>query len=109
MQLTIKLTDGATLRDAALEIHALNAAMEPLLVNGPLPCNPDSETVEGFLGDANTPPNEFGYVTVGISAYRKLILPNVAPQSFSFVFGEPVEDVTQEDGSIIEVKGGTLL
>jgi len=109
MQLTIKLTDGATLRDAALEIQALNALMSSLLVNGPLPCNPDSETVEGFLGDANTPPNEFGYVTVGISSYRKLILPNVAPQSFSFVFGEPVEDVAQEDGTIIEVKGGTLL
>lgn len=92
MDLAIKLIEGKTLRDVALEIQMLNIGMAPLLVNGPIPCNPDSEIPEGFLGDVNTPPNEFGYVTVRIEAYRKLILPGVIPQSFQFVLGEAVED-----------------
>lgn len=105
MQITIKITEGKTLADVALEIQQLNQAMAPLLVNGPIPANPESETVEGHIGDCNTPPNEFGYVTIAINAYRKLIIPpGLSTSTFSLVIGDPVEEV---DGS--EIRAGALI
>lgn len=99
MQLYIKLRPGCTLRDAALEVQQLNAAMADALTNGPLPCNPDSETVEGYLGDCNTPPNEYGIVTVRINAYESLELDLPAlPQTFVIVTGYPRRG---EEGSVL--------
>jgi len=80
------------LRAAALEVQALNVAMAELLPE-PIPCNPDSEIMEGYLGDSCTIPTSYGYVNVRLMGFRKLIPPpGVSPQTFSFVLGEPIED-----------------
>ncbi len=89
-----------------------------LLVNGPIPCNPTSESYEGYLGDVNSRPNEFGYVTIRISNYRKLIIPSkvrldanteldVAFTNFDAVWGEAVEDVVVGD-QVVTVRGGEI-
>lgn len=79
------------LHAAALEIQGLNAAMAALLPE-PIPCNPDAEIIEEYLGLMNTVPTPEGYVTVRLP-YRKLIPPpGISPQTFSFVLGTPIED-----------------
>ena len=176
MKLTIKLNEGKTLRDAALKVQEFNilAAASPLLVNGPIACNPDSyyetpawdfvdtgkineigmkifdqipimtelkdengnivmsepisanipvmvqknikaEKQEGFLGTTNTPPNEFGYVTIDIPNYRKLSNTLEVLQmkmffldTFITIDGDAVEDKELEDGTIIQVYGGKI-
>lgn len=87
---------------AALEIQQLNAILPEVQVSGPIACNAESEYIEGFLGDVNTLPNEYGYVTARIANWRKLVVPiGISPNSFSFVYGQPVEDkqVVDEDGN----------
>ena len=105
MQLNIKLNEGMTLKHAAMELEQMNSALSSILVNGPILCNPNSEVPEGFLGNVNTPPNEFGYVSIVIENYRKLILPQgVAPSTFSIVLGDAVEETNGGDiwvGNII--------
>lgn len=106
---------------AALEIQQLNQILPEAQVSGPIPCNPEAEYIEGFLGDVNTLPNEYGYVTARIANWRKLVIPiGVTPTSFAFVYGTPVEDkqVVDENGNPItdeecnpiyeQVYGGTI-
>lgn len=101
MELVIKIKEGFTLKDCALAIQQLNVAMAPLLVNGPIPVNPEAEQQELLIGDACTLPNEFGYVRIRLNSYRKLILPQLpATTPFDIVLGEPVEDVVTETGVV---------
>lgn len=101
------------LKAAALEIQQLNA-MLPDLAKDPIPCNPEAGQVELMLGDINTLPNEYGYVTARISKWRKLIIPKgISPTTFEFVFGQPVEDKqigTDEEGNQVyeTVSGGVI-
>lgn len=114
MDIYIRLIEGATLRDAALEIQQLNVAFADKLVNGPIKCNPDSyreepvldadgnpvldqdgnattqqvEVPEGFIGDANTIPNDAGIVTVRITNYESFEWWTM-PSSFVVVSGYP--------------------
>lgn len=98
---------------AIAEVQALNEAI-PALQADPIPVNPDAEQIENMMGDVMSPPNEFGYSTVRIDGWRKLIMPRgVAPTTFSLVFGQPVEDVqsgTDENGNpiYVQVYGGTI-
>lgn len=66
----------------------------------------------GFLGDLNTPVNEFGYVRVMVNNYRKLIIePEMAMflgDTFKIVTGEPTEDSVDADGNPIVVMGGSF-
>ena len=117
---TVTMVDGEKAIDwrpallaAITEIQALNAAI-PELQNDPIPVNPDSEQIEGMMGDVLTPPNEFGYCTARISKWRKLIIPpGVSPTTFSFVFGTPVDDIqvgVDAEGNpiYVQVYGGTI-
>jgi hypothetical protein len=80
-----------------MEIQGLNAAMAELLPE-PIPCNPESEIIEGYLGVCNTVPTEYGYVTVRLPMFRKLVPPpGVSPSTFSFVLGAPIEDGANGD------------
>ena len=80
------------LQAAAYEIQGLNAAMVDILPE-PIPCNPDAEIIEGYLGVSNTVPSEYGYCNVRLPMFRKLIPPpGISPTTFSFVLGEPIED-----------------
>ena len=98
---------------AIAEVQALNEAI-PALQADPIPVNPDAEQIENMMGDVMSPPNEFGYSTVRIDGWRKLIMPRgVAPTTFSLVFGQPVEDVQvgeDENGNpiYVQVYGGTI-
>lgn len=105
MDLILKLKEGYTLRDVALEIQQINTYLmaqtvtetvngetitRPLMLYGPLQCNPDSECPEGFLGSVNTPPNEYGFVTIRIENYESLEMELPAmPLTFVIVMGYP--------------------
>ena len=57
----------------------------------PIKCNPDATNQEGFLGDANSPPDEQGYVNVRIMNYQYINwgkLP-ASPTTFVVVSGRP--------------------
>jgi hypothetical protein len=99
----------AALAAAAQEIRQLNVAMGALLENGPIRSDPDSSTLEGYLGDCNTPP-VLGYTEVLILGYRKLIIPpGISPTTFQFVFGSAVETVADpETGEPVDVWGGVI-
>lgn len=91
------------LKAAATEIQALNQALAQILPT-PLPCNPDAAQAEGFLGDVNTIPSEYGYVSIRLINFRRLVIPvGVSPSTFSFVLGPPIEDAP--DGSEIYASG----
>lgn len=80
------------LRLAALEIQDLNAYSGTTEFPRPIASNPDSVTVEGFLGCGNTPPTEDrGMVTVAIDEYEwlELDLFPAMPTTFSFAIGDP--------------------
>ena len=77
--MTIRIADGKdgkplTLRDVALEVQALNAYVNPVgKFHTAIPCNPDSETQEGFLGICNTPPTtteDGSFVSVQVDGYQ---------------------------------------
>lgn len=97
MDLYIKLKEGKTLKDAALGIQQLNEVMTPLLVNGPIKCNPEADQPELFLGDVNSPPNSAGIITIRIVNYDSLEIDPVAVAQYVpllssaciFVWGYP--------------------
>jgi len=94
------------LRKAAVFLRdTFNIVAAPALTNGPLPSNPDATQVEGFLGNCNTPPTEFGQVHVELTAYAQLRL---APQLLMMcpflviageAAGERVETITTDEGT----------
>jgi hypothetical protein len=87
-EVVIRLKDGKTLMDAALEVQALNQYAGTPDFPRPVPCNPESAIPEGFLGLVNTPPDADGFVVVRIEYdYFDLGKLPAPPQTFSFVFG----------------------
>ena len=92
IDIVVKLKPEATLRDVALEVQALNAYAGTEEFPRPIPCNPDSEQVEGFLGLVNTPPDEMGRVNVRIDyEFLDLSFLPAEPQTFTFILGKPDE------------------
>ncbi len=101
MDITIKLKAGATIKDAALEVQALNQYVGKMGINPEtgedyfpraIPCNPDSETPEGFLGMVNTPVDEFGRLNIRLDfEYLDLSALPAQPTTFSFVLGKPAK------------------
>lgn len=90
MELVIRLK--GTLKGTALEIQQLNLLAGSEYFPRPIPCNPDSEITEGFIGDCNTPPNERGEVTVSLLTYAWLEFDFTkvpVPQTFNIVSGYP--------------------
>lgn len=80
------------LQAAAMAIQQLNTLFAEQLIHGPLKSNPESETAEGFLGDVNTPPNEFGVLTVVIEAYAALKIPYLPAECpFALYLGDTSE------------------
>lgn len=98
MDLTFRLKEGKTIHDAAIKVQQFNTIAADLLVNGPIPCNPDSDQTETMIGDICTPANELGYVNVRINNYRKLILD---PQMLGF-FADTFEVVYGFGGDVDE-------
>lgn len=100
LTITVKAKNGATLRQIATEIQALNQYVGQIGTNPetgedwfprPIACNPDSEVQEGFVGDCNTPMDSFGRFQVMISNYEYIdwdALP-AQPQTFSIISGKP--------------------
>lgn len=89
------------LKASALEIEQLNSS----LVSGglvPIKVNPNSDTIEGFLGEVNTPPTVSdspsydGLVTVRIKEYDfiDLSLLPAQPTTFYFIAGTPPQSGT---------------
>jgi len=76
---------------AATEIQAMNAYAGTELFPEPVQSNPASETLEGYIGTANTPPIDNGMVTVKIENYNwmDLTLLPATPTTFTFVLGIP--------------------
>lgn len=78
------------LRNVALEVQALNQFAGTPEFPRPIPCNPDSEQVEGFLGLVNTPPDPLGRVNVRIDyEFLDLSFLPATPQTFTFILGKP--------------------
>lgn len=100
LDLVLQLKNGADLKAVATEVKALNAYVGHLGLNPatgedwfprPFKCNPDSTSVEGFVGDVNTPPDVQGYFNVRINDYTYInwgMLPQ-QPQTFNIVTGKP--------------------
>lgn len=88
---------------SAMAIQQLNMLFAEQLIHGPLKSNPESETMEGFLGDVNTPPNEFGVVTVVIGNYASLKIPYLPAECpFALYLGDTSEKKevgTDEEGN----------
>jgi len=73
-------------------LQQLNLALEPQLIHGPIPCNPVADHTEGYLGNINTPPNEFGVVQVRIENYAALKIPFLPPEApFVIYLGDTSE------------------
>lgn len=72
------------LQASAVAIQQMNILFAKELVDGTLPSNPESETIEGFLGDCNTPPNELGVVTIVIDKLTRLKIPYI-PEGMPFI------------------------
>jgi hypothetical protein len=108
MELTIKVKESKTLTDVAIKIQQFNTIAEALLVNGPIAANPDAPKDEDKCGDGCTPLNAYGYSTIVIANYRKLILdPQMLgffADTFDVIIGAPVE--TDENGN--DVYGGAI-
>ncbi len=76
---------------AATEIQAMNAFSGTDTFPEPVQCNPESETLEGYIGTANTIPIDNGMVTVRMNNYNWMdltLLPGT-PTTFTFVLGLP--------------------
>lgn len=62
-------------------------------------------SVEGFLGNVNTPPNEFGVMTIVLENYAALKIPYLPPEApFSIYLGDTSEKKevgTDEEGNPI--------
>ena len=96
------------LQASAVFMQGLNIAMKPLLIHGPIVCNPEATNIEGFLGDVNAYPNEFGVLDVAIENYRGLKIPSLPDTSpFSLYFGDTSESkvigIDEEGKDIVEV------
>lgn len=101
IDVTIKLKPGKTLKDVALEIQQLNQYVGQMGINPEtgedyfpraIPCNPDSEKQEGFVGVVNTPPDEYGRVNVRLPfEYLDLSALPAQPSTFSFIVGVPIQ------------------
>ena len=92
IDIVVKLKPEMTLRDVALEVQQLNQFAGTEEFPRPIPCNPDSEQVEGYLGLVNTPPDEMGRVNVRIDyEFLDLALLPAIPQTFTFIIGKPAE------------------
>lgn len=88
---------------SAMAIQQLNALFAEQLIHGPLKSNPGATQVEGFLGDVNTLPNEFGVVTVVIENYAALKIPYLPAECpFALYLGDTSEKKqvgTDEEGN----------
>lgn len=93
------------LQASALALQQLNTLFAEQLIHGPLKSNPAATQVEDFLGDVNTPPNEFGVVTVVIENYAALKIPYLPAETpFSLYLGDTSEKKqvgTDEQGNPI--------
>jgi len=82
------------MQNSAYFMQGLNEAMEPLLIHGPILCNPDSEKIEGFLGSVNGLPNEAGVLDIIIENYAGLKIPSLPEECpFSLYFGDTSEQI----------------
>lgn len=86
------------LQNSAYFMQGLNVAMEPLLIHGSIPCNPEAEQIEGFLGTVNGYPNEVGVLDVVIENYQGLKIPSLPEECpFMLYFGDTSEKIVTEE------------
>lgn len=90
---------------SAIAIQQLNQLFADQLVHGPFKSNPASETTEGFLGDVNTPPNEFGVVTIVIENYNCLKIPYL-PAEIPFILY--LGDTSEKKQTGVDVEGNPI-
>ena len=93
------------LQASAMAIQQLNVLFADQLIHGPLKSNPEATQIEGYLGDVNTPPNEFGVMTIVLENYAALKIPYLPPEvPFSLYLGDTSEKKevgTDEEGNPI--------
>lgn len=86
------------LQASAVAFQQLNELFKDLLSEGPMKSNPAAEQVEGFLGDVNTPPNEYGVVLVRQESLTTLDIPYLPPEvPFTLRLGDTSKDLPEVD------------